>query len=110
MGVDISHIIKHDFHEVENEQATEEFVKKTMSQLKKNLLIQADDDHWEYNYDEDETTFKLPVYDVEFTLHNVFWQIESYYHYCQIVMHHGDYFWLRRMTFDIARALNQEEA
>ena len=110
MSVDISHIIKHDFHEVGNEQATEEFVKKTMRQLKENLLIQAADDLWEYNYDEDETTFKLPVYDVEFTLHNVFWQIESYYHYCQIVMHHGGYFWLRRMTFDIARALNQEEA
>ena len=77
MGVDISHIIKHDFHEVENEQATEEFVKKTMRQLKKNLLIQADDDLWEYNYDEDETTFKLPVYDVEFTLHNGFWQIDG---------------------------------
>ena len=38
---------------------TEEFVKKTMRQLKENLLIQAADDLWEYNYDEDETTFKF---------------------------------------------------
>lgn len=25
-------------------------------------------------------------------------------------MHHGDYFWLRELTFDLARALNQSEA
>lgn len=36
--------------------------------------------------------------------------MESFYHYCQIVMHDGDYFGLRRKTFDIARALGQKEA
>lgn len=110
MGVDISHIIKHNFHELGNRLATEQFVKGTIGRLKKNLQIRPEYDLWEYNYDEDEIMFKLPVYDVEFYLHDGFWQIESYYHYCQIVMHQGDYFWLRRMTFDIARALGQEEA
>ena len=47
---------------------------------------------------------------MELSLHNGFWKMESFYHYCQIVMHDGDYFGLRRKTFDIARALGQKEA
>ncbi len=112
MGVDISHIIRHDFRQVEDKEASKAFVFKTMEQLKKNLHILEVDDCFEYrHYDEDnETTFSLPIYDVEFTLHNGFWQIESFCHYCQIVMHHGEHFGLRRLTFDIARALGQDEA
>lgn len=112
MGVDISHIIKHDFRLVEDKKASKDFVMKTIERLKKNLLIQEVDDCFDYHHIDDynETTFRLPIYDVEFTLHNGFWQIESFFHYCQIVMHHGDYFWLRRITFDIARALGQDEA
>ena len=112
MGVDISHIIRHDFRQVKDKKAAKAFVDKTIDRLKKNLLIQDVDDCFEYYHDDErnETTFRLPIYDVEFTLHNGFWQIESYYHYCQIVMHNGDYFWLRRITFDIARALGQDEA
>ena len=60
--------------------------------------------------DGEEISFYLPVYDVEMSLHNGFWQIESFFHYCQIVMHQGDNFWLRRSLFDIARALGQKEA
>lgn len=109
MGVDISHIIRHDFRQVEDKNASKAFVIKTIKQLKKNLHIQ---ENFTFRYDEEfnETTFRLPFYDVEFTLHNGFWQIESYYHYCQLVMHRGDYFWLRRLTFDLARALGQDEA
>lgn len=112
MGVDISHIIRHGFREVDNKETSKKFVEKTIAALKKNLLIQNVDDCFEYRYDSEfnETTFTLPIYNVEFTLHNGFWQIESFYHYCQIVMHDGDYFWLRRLTFDIARALGQDEA
>lgn len=112
MGVDISHIIRHGFREVENKETSKKFVERTIATLKKNLLIHNVDDCFGYYYDSEsnETTFTLPIYNVEFTLHNGFWQIESYYHYCQIVMHDGDYFWLRRLTFDIARALGQDEA
>ncbi len=112
MGVDISHIIRHNFRQVEDKEASKAFVLKTIAQLKKNLLIQEVDDCFSYYYDDEynETTFRLPIYDVEFTLHNGFWQIESFFHYCQIVMHQGDYFWLRRITFDIAMALGQDEA
>lgn len=40
----------------------------------------------------------------------VFWEINSFFHYCQIVMHEGTHFWLRELTFDLARALGQDEA
>ena len=60
MGVDVSHIIKHNFHELDNRLATEQFVKSTMDRLIKNLQIQAEEDSWELNFDEDEITFRLP--------------------------------------------------
>lgn len=111
MGVDISHIIRHGFRHVEDKKASKAFVFETIDCLKQNLLIH-DDQKFFYRYDKEsnEFTFKLPIYDVQFILHNGFWQIESYYHYCQIVMHQGDYFWLRLLTYDIARALGQNEA
>lgn len=112
MGVDISHIIRHDFREVDDKEASKKFVERTITALKKNLLIQNVDDCFEYHYDSEsnEIIFTLPIYNVEFTLHNGFWQIDSFYHYCRIIMHDGDYFHLRQLTFDIARALGQDEA
>lgn len=89
-----------------------EFAKQTIEHLKKHLLIEVSDDSFALYYDNDsnETTFHLPVYELDFILHNGFWQIESNFHYCKIVMHNGHYFWLRQMIFDIVRALGQEEA
>lgn len=120
MGVNISHIIKNDFHEIENHEKALQYVKDTIALLINKLHLPSEEEvSWgiQDNYiDPDpawqmkEITFRVPVYDVEFSLHNGFWIIESYYHYCQIVMHHGDYFWLRALTFDLARALNQSEA
>lgn len=112
MGVDITHIIRHDFWHVEDPKASKDFATKTMERLKKNLLIQDTIDCFSFSYDAEynETTFRLPIYNIEFTLHNGFWQIESFFHYCLLVMHQGDLFWLRRLTFDIARALGQNEA
>lgn len=120
MGVDISHLIKNDFYEVENHEKALQYVKDTIALLIKKLHLPTEEEiSWEIqdNYiDPDSTwqmqeiTFRVPVYDVEFSLHNGFWVIESYHHYCQIVMHHGEYFWLRELTFDLARALNQSEA
>lgn len=95
MGVDISHIIRHDFRDVKNRVASMEFVKETIEKLKKNLNINEVDDEFELREVFGTISFKLPIYDVEIELHNGFWNIESYCHYCQIVMHHGDYFWPR---------------
>lgn len=76
----------------------------------KSLNIYEVDDEFELREVFGTISFKLPIYDVEIELHNGFWNIESYCHYCQIVMHHGDYFWLRRSIYDIVRALGQNEA
>ena len=110
MGVDITHIIRHDFKDVKNRTSAMHFVKETIEKLKKNLHIYGVDEEFTIVEEFGTIKFQLPIYDVEFELHNGFWDIESYYHYCQIVMHQGDYFSLRRMTFDIARALGQNEA
>lgn len=108
--MDITHIIRHDFSNFQDFDASLEFVKNTIETLKKNLHLYGTDDFFEFREYDGEITFSLPIYDVELTLHNGFWQMESFYHYCQIVMHHGDYFGLRRKTFDIVRALGKTEA
>lgn len=112
MGVDITHIIKHDFHDVKNRKASEAFARRTIDKLKSEfrmdnysieLYTEEYDDSFYY-------TFNLPIYDVEFILRDGFWEINSFFHYCQIVMHEGTHFWLRELTFDLARALGQDEA
>lgn len=114
MGVDISHIVRNDFQDVYDSEAARKFVMETIDRLKKALLIQGDEIDFEYRYEIDyKISFRFPMdssYDMEFELQNGFWQIESYYHYCHIVMHEGDYFWLRRQIYDVAKALGQEEA
>lgn len=110
MGVDITHIIRHDFRDVSNKEVALEYTQKAVDRLKKNLHLYGADDVFQITEDFDCFTFRVPVYDVEMSLHNGFWQMESFYHYCQIVMHHGDYFWLRCITFDIAKALGESEA
>lgn len=79
MGVDITHIIKHNSRQTDNIQLSIEFAKKTIEHLKKALLIQSPIDCFELQYDEDcsKIRFELPVYDVEFALHSGFWQIYS---------------------------------
>lgn len=112
MGVNITHIIKHDFRQTHDIQLCLEFAKKTIERLKKELLIQSPYESFELQYDEalNEIRFELPIYDIEFSLHGGFWQVESFFHYCQLVMHQGNYFWLRCLTYDIARTLGEEEA
>lgn len=110
MGVDVTHIIRHEFNDVKNHKAAMAFVNEAVQRLKINLHIFGVDDEFELREEGETIKFRLPVYEVEFELHNGFWNVESYYHYCQIVMHDGDYFWLRRKIFDIARALGQNEA
>lgn len=109
MGRDVTHIIRNDFHDITNFEAAQEYAEKTIARLKKELYLYGLDGEWEMR-DEYNRIFMMPLYHLKFTLHNGFWAIESYYHYCQIVMHKGNHFWLRRMIYDIARALGQEEA
>lgn len=112
MGIDITHIIKHDFRQTHDIQLSLEFAKETIERLKRGLLIQDSNDNFGLEYDEDlnEIRFELPVYNVEFSLHSGFWQVESCFHYCQLVIHKDDYFLLRWLTYDIARTLGKKEA
>lgn len=111
MGVDVTHIVRNDFYNVEDRDASLRYVLDTINLLKSKLALDEDIDAFELNVDDDynEITFCIPLYDVQFTLHNGFWQIESYYHYCQIVMLTGDKLWLREMISDIVRSLGQDE-
>lgn len=108
MGVDISHIIKTDFRNTEDHEATWKFVLQTANMLKKALDIEADDEDWEFC--KEEMRFNLPEWDWEFSLRKGFWIVESFDHYCQIVMHRGRYFWLRDNVYKIAQLLGQDEA
>ncbi len=108
MGVDISHIIKTDFRNTEDRVASWKFVMQTANMLEKALDIKADEEDWEFC--EEEMRFRLPEWDWEFSLRKGFWIIESFDHYCQIVMHRGRYFWLRDYVYKIAKLLGQEEA
>lgn len=108
MGVDISHIIKTDFRNTEDREATWKFVLQTANMQKKALDIEADDEEWDFS--KEEMRFSLPEWDWDFSLRKGFWVIESNDHYCQIVMHRGRYFWLRDKVYKIAKLLGQEEA
>ena len=111
MGVDITHIVRHDFYNIENRDLAIKYVMDTIHLLKSKLALYEDIESFKFIVDDDynEITFRPPLYDVEFTLHKGFWQIESYVHYCQIVMHTGDEFWLREMISDVVRALGKNE-
>lgn len=109
MGRDVTHIIRNEFHDITNREAARKYAEKTIAHLKKELYLYGMDAEWEM-LDEYNRVFMMPLYDLEFTLHDGFWAIESFYHYCQIVMHNGNHFWLRRKIYDIARVLGQEEA
>lgn len=108
MSVDISHIIKTDFRNTENRDEAWKFILQTINMLKKALKIKVDEQDWEL--DKEEMKFTLPTWNWEFYLRKGFWVIESYDHYCQIVMHRGRYFWLRESVYKIANLLEQEEA
>lgn len=119
MGVDVSHIIRHDFHEIHDHEKALDFVKETIEVLKDRLQIKCSNQKFELDdeyidpdpdWRQETITFRLPLYELEFTLHNGFWLIESFFHYCQLLMPWGDSFLLRELTFDVAQALGQSEA
>ena len=112
MGVDITHIIKHNFRQTHDVHLSLEFAKETIERLKKGLFIQESNSGFELRYDgeQSEIRFGLPVYNVEFFLHSGFWQIESFFHYNQLAIHQDNYWGLRWLTYDIARILGEEEA
>lgn len=111
MSIDISHIIRHDFHNIKDEKASVAFVRKTIERLKEKLCIKGLDAYFREEYEDGYYDFNLPVYDMGFTLHNGFWEIKSWNDYWRLLSYNGDdEFWLQQQTFDIAQALGQNEA
>lgn len=112
MGVDITHIVRNNFDDLCSRESSLKFALSTIQLLKRNLYLDDSLDSFNLYCDQEydgEIKFRIPLYGVEFTLHKKCWQIESYYHYCQIVMHTGEFFWLREMIYDIAKALGNDE-
>lgn len=108
MGIDASHIVKNNFRDIENKEASKLFVETHYKMLCEKLgLIPSSDD---VRYDVFEGyQFKLPVYAIEFNTHKGMWRMESYFHYCRIVMYQEDIFALRFLISDIVRALGEKE-
>ena len=115
MGVDISHIVRHDFHELDDLDKSHAFCEKTRDRLWSNLLLNSCIDNKEVdadcsyiNYWDEESGFelRLPYNDIELDLRSGCWEIESFYHYVQLVL--GDH--VRNLIFDIVHALGQAEA
>lgn len=114
MGVDISHIVRHDFHELKDLDKSRAFCENTRDSLWSHLLLsshidnEVEDDYNDIEYLDDEIGFELriPYCDIELDLRDGCWKIESYFHYTQLLM--GNY--VRNLAFDITRALGQSEA
>lgn len=113
MGVDVTHIIRHNFKDVKNHKAAKKYLLQTLELLKEKFCINLDskDERFEIRCEDiDDMCFRLPNYYFDFYLRDGFWQIESNVHYIQIVWPINNVYWLRDMIYDIARALGQNEA
>lgn len=114
MGVDVTHIIRHDFKDVKNHEAAKKYLLQTLEMLKEKFCVQPDypEEEFEIWCEEiDDMKFRFPPYAFDFYLRDGFWQIESYFHYCQLLMPNElGVFWLRDDIYDIARTLGQKEA
>lgn len=112
MSVDVSHIIRHGFRKVNDISAIKNFVFQTIEQQKEKLCLRGVEDVFRTDFDEEfhEYWFRVPYYDVEIYLHDGCWRIESYFSYHQLFMPYGDNFHIRRVIYDLARALGQSEA
>lgn len=110
MGIDISHIVRHDFYDLDDLNKSRAFCEKVRNQLWSNLLLDScidDEMDGPDLYLDEEFGFELriPYQDIELDLRPGCWDIESFYHYIQLVM--GNY--VRDLVFDIVHALGQEE-
>ena len=112
MGVDVVHIIKNDYVDDGTRQTREAYCRKTIAHLRKVLSIKKEVELlycvWEGAPDEVEFDLDDP-FNVTFRLHQGFWEVNSWYHYCRIVMHFGGRFPVRDTSRTLALALGQNE-
>ena len=113
MGVDVTHIIRHDFKDVKNHNEAKKYLLQTLKMLKEKFCIHLDNDDERFEIrDEDveDLMFRLPPFACDFYIRDGFWPIESNYHYCQLIWPIDGVYWLHDRIYDIARALGQTEA
>ena len=69
MGVDITHIVKHNFRFVEDREASIAFARATIEKLRNRLCFVETEDDFDLTYDEEtnETQFRLPICEIETT-------------------------------------------
>lgn len=111
MGVDASHIVRHDFCELDDLDKALAFCEKTRDRLWSSLLLDSCVDvekKGSVYYMDDEYGFviRIPYNDIELELRSGCWEIETFYHYVQLVL--GNH--IRNLVFDIVHALDQTEA
>ena len=128
MGVDITHIVRHKFKDIQDINACKKYVINTAYKLKSQLHDdvcvrrndvagkEIDNRGWEATLlnapkgtDIPEFSIRLNRYQVELILRNGFWQIESYFHYCHLFMVEHGRLYLREIISDIARVLGENE-
>lgn len=111
MGVDVTHIIRHNFKGVRNHEAAVAYIRQTIERLKQSFCINCDDEYFECRLDDiEDMSFVFPPYDFTFFLRDGFWQIEPIYHYCHLLMPVDDVLWLHQQVYDVAKALGENEA
>ena len=113
MGIDISHIVRHDFCELDDYEKSYAYCKKVRDSLWSNLLLDSHIDrenegreHVYYPGDDMGFEIRIPYHDIELDLRSGCWDIEPFYHYVQLVLGKS----ARRLAFDIVHALGQSEA
>lgn len=114
MGVDVTHIIRHDFKDVKNHKAAKKYLLLTLELLKEKFCIHLDSSDGRFKIlseDTNEMCFCFFPFDYTFFLRDGFWQIESNFKIHQLVKKDKENnYWLRNSVYDIARALGQNEA
>lgn len=106
---DISAIIRHSFYEVDDNEATEKYLKATIERIKRCWSEVADlDISYSIDY-EFEITIFIPELKYEFSLHNGFWVLETYFHYAQLFLDIDGDFWLRQRICQVVKVLGQDE-
>lgn len=121
MSTTLDHIVRHEFYDLRNMEAAEEFMKSKIAQLRSYLRIKDEInpcivDYSEFD-DEDSTdpapidySFEIPNYDAHVQMARGFWIISQALSIHQLFTRYNREYDLRRDIFDIVRALGQDEA
>ncbi len=114
MGVDVTHIIRNNFVDDGLRKTRVSYCRETIERLRERLGIKRRIGVHYYKYSDNnmdvECRFELPKpWDVEFFLHEGYWHIESYWHYCQIVIAWDGRLYVRDLIKEIAKALDATE-